>query len=99
VRIVCQFQTRRRHPPLAKYGIVNAFGVPFKIVDPAGAPIEVLAETSNSIKFGKPHPSVFVVKHPKARIAAIALGHDALAHDHAEFKALLTNAVTWAAKD
>jgi len=65
--------------------------------DPAGTPIEVLAETSNSLKFQKPHPSVFLVKHPKARIAAIALGHDARAHDLPEFKLLLDNAVKWSA--
>jgi putative heme-binding domain-containing protein len=65
--------------------------------DPKAAPIEVLAETSPSLKFQRPHPSVFVVKHPKARIAGIALGHDARAHDLPEFKKLLLNAARWAA--
>jgi putative heme-binding domain-containing protein len=77
----------------------------FKITDelyymtPAtdGTPIEVLAETSPSKKFQKPHPSVFVVKHPQARIAGIALGHDARAHDLPEYQKLLVNAVNWAA--
>jgi type 1 glutamine amidotransferase len=41
---------------------------------------------------------VWIVKHPKARIAGIALGHDAKAHDLPAFKALLQNAVKWAAK-
>ena len=59
--------------------------------------IEVLAETSPSKKFQHPHPSVFLVKHPKARIVAIALGHDEKAHDLPEFKLLLDNAVKWAA--
>jgi putative heme-binding domain-containing protein len=65
--------------------------------DPEASPIEVLAQTSNSIKFMTPHPSVWLVKHPQARIAGIALGHDERAHDHADFKKLLINAVKWSA--
>ncbi len=61
---------------------------------PAGtAPIEVLAETSPSKKFGKSHPSVWVTKHEKARIVGIALGHDERVHDLEAFKAILANAV------
>ena len=86
--------------PITK-GVTKSFAITDELYymtpDPAGAPIEVLAETSNSIKFGTPHPSVFVVKHAKARIAGIALGHDAMAHDLPEFKRLLDNAVKWAA--
>jgi putative membrane-bound dehydrogenase-like protein len=86
--------------PITK-GVTKSFAITDELYymtpDPAGTPIEVLAETSHSLKFGHPHPSVFVVKHPRARIAAIALGHDALAHDHPEFKKLLVNAVQWAA--
>jgi type 1 glutamine amidotransferase len=37
------------------------------------------------------------VQHPKARIAGIALGHDARAHELPEFKQLLKNAAQWAA--
>jgi uncharacterized protein len=65
--------------------------------DTNGTPIEVLAETSPSKRYQKPHPSVFVVKHPQARIAGIALGHDARAHDLPEFQKLLVNAANWAA--
>ena len=82
-------------------------GVPqsFRIIDelyyftPAtnGTPIEVLAETSTSTGTKKQHASVWIVKHPKARIAGIALGHDARAHDLPAFKTLLTNAVKWVA--
>ncbi len=82
-------------------------GVPesFRITDelyyftpsPQGAPIEVLAQTSTSTGTKKQHPSVWIVKHPKARIAGIALGHDARAHDLPAFKALLQNSVRWAA--
>lgn len=66
--------------------------------DPQGSPIEILAETTPSEKFKKPHPSVWIVKHDQARIAGIALGHDGRAHSHEDFKKLLINAVRWAAK-
>ena len=39
--------------------------------------------------------AVWTVHHGNARIAAIALGHDARAHDLREFKQLLKNAVSW----
>jgi uncharacterized protein len=58
-------------------------------------PIEVLAETSPSQKFGKPHPSVWITEHPKARIVGIALGHDERTHGQDAYKAILTNAVKW----
>lgn len=71
---------------------VNAEGVP-----EGTAAIEVLAETSNSDKYQKPHPSVWITKHPKAKIIGIALGHDARTHDLPPYRKLLTNAVQWAA--
>ncbi|MDQ3347869.1 MAG: ThuA domain-containing protein, partial [Acidobacteriota bacterium] len=64
---------------------------------PGTAPIEVLAETSPSVKFGKPHPAVWITQHPSARITGIALGHDERVHDLLAFKTLLANAVRWAA--
>src|SRR5213078_4483796 len=64
--------------------------------DPTGTPIEVLA-TAHSPSRNKDFPMVWVVKHPKAHIAGIALGHDARAHDLPEFKQLLKNAAAWAA--
>ena len=67
------------------------------IADPAGSPIEVLAEAT-SPNTGKTFPQVFIVKHPKARIVGITLGHDARAHDLPEYQALLRNAVLWAAE-
>jgi type 1 glutamine amidotransferase len=60
------------------------------------AAIEVLAETSPSDKFQKPHPSVWVTQHPSARIVGITIGHDQRTHDHPAFKTLLENAVKWA---
>lgn len=63
---------------------------------PAGtAPIEILAQTSPSKKFQKPHPSVWITQHDKARIVGIALGHDERVHDMEAFKTILTNAVRW----
>ena len=69
----------------------------YMIPDEKGAAIEVLAETSASKKYQKPHPSVFVVKHPQARIVGFAIGHDARAHDLPEYKQLLLNSTKWAA--
>jgi type 1 glutamine amidotransferase len=66
---------------------------------PAGtSPIEVLAETSPSARYMKAHPSVWITSHPRARIVAIAIGHDARAHDLPAYKTLLVNAVRWAGK-
>jgi putative membrane-bound dehydrogenase-like protein len=64
---------------------------------PAGAAaIDVIAETSPSVRFKKPHPAVWTTKHPTARIVGITLGHDERTHDHPAYKTLLVNAVTWA---
>ena len=70
---------------------VNAEGTP-----EGTAKIEVLAETSPSDKFQKPHPSVWITEHPKAKIVGIALGHDARTHDLKPYQTLLSNAVKWA---
>jgi len=64
---------------------------------PGTAPIDVLAETSPSVKYKRSHPSVWITQHDKARIVGIALGHDARVHDLEPFKKLLANAVAWAA--
>ncbi|PHX93032.1 MAG: hypothetical protein CK546_09465, partial [Pedosphaera sp.] len=65
--------------------------------DAAGTPIEVLATATSTQRPGD-YPQVFVVKHPKARIAGLTLGHDARAHDLPEFKTLLVNAIEWVKK-
>jgi type 1 glutamine amidotransferase len=66
-------------------------------VDPSGPGINILAqaqrEGSNDI-----FPSVFVVNHPKARILAIALGHDAESHELPAYQTLLRNAVKWVSR-
>jgi type 1 glutamine amidotransferase len=64
--------------------------------DAKGPPIEVLA-TAHSKAKDKTFPSVFVVKHPKARVVAITLGHDGRAHEHPAYQTLLRNAIQWAA--
>lgn len=65
--------------------------------DPAATPVTVLAD-AKSPHSGEVFPSIFVVNHPKARIAGIALGHDAASHELDIYKTLLKNAVKWAAK-
>lgn len=64
--------------------------------DPAGPGIEVLAQSSVTGS-DKIYPSVFVVKHPQARIVGIALGHDAESHTISNYQNLIRNAVQWAA--
>jgi len=64
--------------------------------DASGPGIKVLAEAVNPEK-GERFPSVFIINHPEARIAAIALGHDGAAHELKAYQRLLRNAVSWAA--
>jgi len=65
--------------------------------DPAGMPIRVLA-TAYSASKNKTFPQVFVVEHPKTRIAGITLGHDGVAHSHPAYQRLMKNAILWSAK-
>jgi len=64
--------------------------------DEQGPPIQVLA-TGKSPITGKTFPVVWLVKHPKARIACVTLGHDGKAHEHPAFQAILQNSAAWAA--
>ena len=64
--------------------------------DSTGPPLKVLA-TAHSPSKDKSFPMVFVVEQSKARIAGIALGHDAGAHELPAYQRLLRNAVLWAA--
>ncbi len=66
---------------------------------PNASGIEVLAETSPSVRYMKPHPSVWITSHPKARIVGIAPGHDARVHDLQAYKTILVNAVKWSARE
>lgn len=65
-------------------------------VDAAGPGIEVLANSSLAGS-DKIYPAIFVVKNPKARIVAIALGHDGGSHNTEFYKTVLRNAVKWTA--
>jgi type 1 glutamine amidotransferase len=102
----------KSHDPLGPFTVTTTNGaspitkgVPVKfeitdelynyVPDPEGTPIEVLA-AATSPKTGKTFPQVFIVKHPRARIIGITLGHDAQAHDHPAYQSLLKNAVNWA---
>jgi putative heme-binding domain-containing protein len=65
---------------------------------PAGtAAIDVLAQTSPSVRFKQPHPAVWITRHPTARIVGITIGHDDRVHTLEAFRTLLANAARWAA--
>ncbi len=64
--------------------------------DPQGTPIKVLA-TAHSKQRDKTYPMIFVIEHPRARIAGITLGHDGVAHSHPAYQQLIKNAVEWSA--
>jgi type 1 glutamine amidotransferase len=53
--------------------------------------------TANLPGSEKSFPNIWVTEYPKARIACMALGHDAEAHDNPNYKKLLRNMVKWAA--
>jgi type 1 glutamine amidotransferase len=90
--------TNAAHPVMA--GVPASFRITDELywfnADPAATPIEILATATSTQKPGT-YPQVFVVKHPKAKIVGLTLGHDAKAHDLPAFQTLLKNAVTWAA--
>lgn len=69
----------------------------YYIPDATGPGVEILASSSVAGS-EKIYPSVFIIKNPKARIAAIALGHDAESHNISNYQTLLRNAVKWVAK-
>lgn len=90
--------TDKKHP--VTKGVPSHFSLKdelyYQQVDPKGPGIEVLAEASTEGK--DPFPSVFIVKHAKAKIVGIALGHDGAAHDLEAYQTLIRNAVKWASK-
>ncbi len=90
--------TNAQHPVMA--GVPEQFKITDElyntITDTNGTPMDVLAQATSPTN-GKTFPQVWIVKHPKARIVAITLGHDAKAHELPAFKTLLKNAVNWAA--
>ncbi len=60
-----------------------------------GRGIEVLL-IGESLETGKVFPTVFTVKHPKAKLVGITLGHDEHSHLNEDYKTLLINSVNWA---
>jgi putative membrane-bound dehydrogenase-like protein len=86
--------------PLLK-GVNTSFSITDELYyyqpDPAGTPIEILASATSTQRAGD-YPQVFVVKHPKTRIAGLTLGHDGKAHELAQYQQLLLNCVAWTAK-
>ena len=44
-------------------------------IPPGTSPIEVLAETSPSVRFKQPHPAVWITTHPTAHIVEIGRAH------------------------
>ena len=61
-----------------------------------GSGIEVLTNSGDAHTQAL-YPSVFVVKHPRARIVGITLGHDGGAHELPQYQQILRQAVEWAA--
>lgn len=82
------------------HGLPKSFQVTDELyhVELNAAAVEVLAQTSIAKQTNKEYPSVWIVKHPKARIVSIALGHDGRVHELPEYKKLLVNAVIWVAE-
>lgn len=86
----------------AKHPLMESVPASFKITDelywfetdPQGTPIEVLA-TAHSPQKNKTYPMIFVVKHPKARIVGLTLGHDGKVHEHPAYQQLLRNSLKW----
>jgi len=69
----------------------------YYIPDKDALGIETLATSSVSTS-EKVFPSVFIVKHPKARIVGLALGHDSESHNYVNYQVLLRNSIQWLAK-
>lgn len=62
--------------------------------DPAGSKIKVLA-IGRGIESGEEFPVVWTVAHPKAKIVANTLGHDAEAHELEAYQKILENTFHW----
>ena len=91
--------TKKDHP--ITQGVPESFKIKDELyyhkTDANGSEIEVLAEATQPAGEKKTFPQVWVTKYPKGRVAAITLGHDAEAHSHPAYQALLRNAVKWTA--
>jgi len=94
----------KRHPIMKGVSAEFGFADELYMMNAGGPPegaskIQVLAETSVSVKSGERHPAVWITEHPKARIVGYTLGHDERAHDHIDYKKILINAAKWVARE
>ncbi|MBI24217.1 MAG: hypothetical protein CMN05_11635 [Roseibacillus sp.] len=84
-----------------KHPVTKGFPATFRITDelyyhniePKGNAIELLAQATS--RNGKTYPTIWTVKHPKARILCMTLGHDGDSHQHEHFQTILRRAVKW----
>ncbi len=93
------YNRKPSHPVM--HGIPAEFNIvdeQYRVKFDPGADVEVLAETSPEAETKQAYPSVWVVKDPKAKIVDIALGHADEAHGNPAYKAILVNALRWAAR-
>ncbi len=60
--------------------------------------VEILA-MSKGLESGEEYPTVWIVKHPKAKIIGNTLGHDERAHDHPAYQTILANSIKWIKKN
>lgn len=67
------------------------------VFDPQAKGAEVLV-IGQSNETDKVYPVVYTVKHRKAKIVGITLGHDEHSHEHEAYKKLLVNSLNWVAK-
>ena len=90
--------TNKNHP--ITQGVPEHFKIKDELyhfeTDSKGSAIVPLAE-GNATGSDKKYPIVWVTRYPKGRVAGLTLGHDAEAHGHPAYQALLRNMVQWAA--
>ena len=65
---------------------------------PGTASIEVLAETSPSVRFKQPHPAVWITSHPPRASSGSRSATTSGCTIIQAFKTLLANAVKWAGR-
>jgi len=88
-----------------KHPVMNRVPGSFKVTDelqrfepePKGSAIDVLATGEEPVT-GKIFPVVWTVKHAKARIVCVSLGHDSAAHGNTAYQMILRNGLVWASR-
>jgi type 1 glutamine amidotransferase len=88
-----------RHPVMTK--VPGSFKVTDELQrfepEPKDTAIQVLA-TGEEPGTGKIFPVVWTVKHAKARIVCISLGHDSAAHGNTAYQTILRNSLLWVSR-